>query len=197
MIKAVFFDIDGTLVTRQARALPSTQRALKELQAQGIICGIATGRGPGNLIQQLDELNLDLFVTYNGQYVYTPDKVLFANAFSADLVARLAAFGNEHQRHLLFGGANGMMGSRLMTFGEKTWAKRLQRYLPRGKFLKRLKPLFKKISQSSHQTDYTTLSILAEPIFQCVLICEQSEQAEIEALFPECQAAFRSDHSSY
>ena len=45
MIKAAFFDVDGTLLsytTRQVR--PSAREAIAKLQAKGILCIVATGR---------------------------------------------------------------------------------------------------------------------------------------------------------
>lgn len=45
MIKAVFFDIDGTLVSFETHRVPeSTLNSIKELQAKGIKVFVATGR---------------------------------------------------------------------------------------------------------------------------------------------------------
>ena len=45
-IKAVFFDIDGTLVNDSRMVLKSTEKAIRALKEQGIFVGLATGRGP-------------------------------------------------------------------------------------------------------------------------------------------------------
>lgn len=45
-IKAVFFDIDGTLVNDSRTVLKSTEQAIYSLKQQGILVGLATGRGP-------------------------------------------------------------------------------------------------------------------------------------------------------
>lgn len=45
-IKAVFFDIDGTLVNDSRTVLKSTEQAIHSLKQQGILVGLATGRGP-------------------------------------------------------------------------------------------------------------------------------------------------------
>lgn len=46
MIKAVFFDIDGTLVSFQTHQIPAgTLETLHSLKAQGVYLFIATGRG--------------------------------------------------------------------------------------------------------------------------------------------------------
>ena len=45
MIKAIFFDIDGTLLSHQSQSVPaSTKKALKILKEKGIYTFIATGR---------------------------------------------------------------------------------------------------------------------------------------------------------
>ena len=45
MIKAVFFDIDGTTVSHSLRDVPkSTRLAIHKLKEKGIQCIIATGR---------------------------------------------------------------------------------------------------------------------------------------------------------
>ncbi|ETE04186.1 haloacid dehalogenase [Streptococcus pseudopneumoniae G42] len=45
-VKAVFFDIDGTLVNNRKSVLKSTRDAIKIVKEQGVLVGVATGRGP-------------------------------------------------------------------------------------------------------------------------------------------------------
>ena len=55
MIKAVFFDIDGTLLDHSAHAVPeSTIRAVEALREKGILTFTATGRH----VTQMDTLPL-------------------------------------------------------------------------------------------------------------------------------------------
>ena len=45
MIKAIFFDIDGTLLSHTTYSVPeSTKKALRLLKEKGILTFIATGR---------------------------------------------------------------------------------------------------------------------------------------------------------
>ena len=45
MIKAAFFDIDGTLLSFKTHRIPaSAQQVLDSFHEQGIVCVIATGR---------------------------------------------------------------------------------------------------------------------------------------------------------
>ncbi len=57
MIKAIFFDIDGTLVNNQSKALESTKKAINYARKNGILCGVATGRSPIRIKEIIDELS--------------------------------------------------------------------------------------------------------------------------------------------
>ena len=76
-VKAVFFDIDGTLVNDRKSVLKSTKDAIKIVKEQGVLVGVATGRGPFFVKELMDDLDLDFAVTYNGQYIFNKDRVLF------------------------------------------------------------------------------------------------------------------------
>jgi len=67
-IKAVFFDIDGTLLSFKTGKVPdSTQNALQKLREKGIKVIIATGRSI-NSLHHIDHLKFDGFITFNGSY---------------------------------------------------------------------------------------------------------------------------------
>lgn len=66
MIKAIFFDIDGTLVSFKTHVVPpSTIEALDILRKKGIKVFIATGRHLSS-INNLGDLQFDGYVTLNG-----------------------------------------------------------------------------------------------------------------------------------
>lgn len=70
MIKAAFFDIDGTLLSFQTHDLPaSTVRALSALRENGIKTVISTGRATHELPAVLRE-GFDAYITMNGQVCY-------------------------------------------------------------------------------------------------------------------------------
>lgn len=74
-IKAVFFDIDGTLLNDRKNVQKSTIKAIRNLKDQGILVGLATGRGPSFVQPFLENLGLDFAVTYNGQYIYSRSEI--------------------------------------------------------------------------------------------------------------------------
>lgn len=70
MIKAVFFDIDGTLVSFNTHQVPeSAAEAIRQLRTDGIKVFIATGRHL-SAIDNLGDLEFDGYVTLNGGYCY-------------------------------------------------------------------------------------------------------------------------------
>ncbi len=92
MIKALFFDIDGTLVSFQTHTIPtSAVRAIAAAKAGGLKIFIATGRPEVliNSLAPLQELHLiDGYVTMNGAYCYVGQEVIYKNSIpSADVQA--------------------------------------------------------------------------------------------------------------
>lgn len=129
MIKAAFFDIDGTLVSFKTHRMPaSTRRALAELHRRGIKCAIATGRSDHKLPEEVtkpfdDFPGFDAFVTFTGSLCYddqgvyrdTPlarkdvEKIVElveAGAFEVIMVCRDHDFASRLSPEVLQSGAN-------------------------------------------------------------------------------------------
>ena len=99
-IKAVFFDIDGTLINDSRTVLKSTVVAIKSLQEQGFLGGLATGRGPFFVKPFMDKLDLDFAVTYNGQYIFSKDRVISATPIDKQSLGDLIAYAKEHRKEI-------------------------------------------------------------------------------------------------
>lgn len=96
MIKALFFDIDGTLVSFETHEIPaSTIEALTAAKAQGIHIFIATGR-PRIIINNLSALQerglIDGYITMNGSYCFVEDEVIYKSAIPREDVKALLDF---------------------------------------------------------------------------------------------------------
>lgn len=75
MVKAIFFDIDGTLVSFATHAIPqSTLDAVREVRRKGVKVFIATGR-PLPFIDNLGPLEYDGIMSVNGALCQTLDGV--------------------------------------------------------------------------------------------------------------------------
>ncbi|MGM0123489.1 hypothetical protein IGI37_000861 [Enterococcus sp. AZ194] len=186
MIKAIFFDIDGTLVTSSSKALTSTREAIAAAQKKGILCGVATGRSPVRIKQITDNLALDMFVTYNGQYVYTADEVIYEEAFDPAVLKEIVTFADERHRQIMFGGKDKIDGSTTMIMGQARWVKKVSTFLPKWFPVKTVKILLQKFSPNRRKVRYEQLEILKEPIYQCILFSSESEDEKLRQLFPNC-----------
>jgi Cof subfamily protein (haloacid dehalogenase superfamily) len=78
MVKAIFFDIDGTLVSFDTHKVPeSTKEAIEISRKKGIKVFIATGRHI-SAISNLDGMIFDGYITMNGCYcIEGSDNVIF------------------------------------------------------------------------------------------------------------------------
>lgn len=72
-IKALIFDLDGTLLSTKKAVAPKTLESLISLKEQGMKIIIATGRPPLTGLQKLGKLNLKTpLVCANGACIYDP-----------------------------------------------------------------------------------------------------------------------------
>ncbi len=94
MVKALFFDIDGTLVSfRTHEILASTIEAIRIARTKNIKIFISTGR-PKPIINNLHALEdtglIDGYITMNGAYCFTGDTVISKSPIPAADVCHMA-----------------------------------------------------------------------------------------------------------
>ncbi len=99
MIRAIFFDIDGTLLSFKTHEMSkSTIKALNKLREKGIKLFIATGRHK-SLIGVLDKyFKFDGYVTLNGQYCFNYDKIIYKNSINKNDIEKVV----EHAKNDLY-----------------------------------------------------------------------------------------------
>lgn len=99
MTKALFFDIDGTLVSFNTHDIPdSTVDALERAKARGVRIFIATGR-PVAFINNLGKIKhlIDGYMTTNGGYCFIGDDTVAEYVIDkADVAAVTAACRERH-----------------------------------------------------------------------------------------------------
>ena len=90
-IKALFFDIDGTLVSFKTHKIPqSTVDALEQAKKNGVEVYISTGR-PQLLITNLGQIEhlIDGYITTNGARCFVGDKVVSQHAILPEDVKKI------------------------------------------------------------------------------------------------------------
>lgn len=98
MIKAVFFDIDDTLVSHTYGGIPEgTKEAVAKLKAQGIKVFAATGRNLEEIESlPVEDVAFDGYVTLNGQICLDENKkMIYGNAIDEEDVRTMTALFRE------------------------------------------------------------------------------------------------------
>ena len=82
MIKAVFFDVDGTLVSHtRGEVSASTREVVSRLKAKGIRCVVATGRHMSELRKlPVKDIGFDAYITLNGQLCLGRDHTVISSS---------------------------------------------------------------------------------------------------------------------
>ena len=181
-VKAVFFDIDGTLVNDRKSVLKSTKEAIKIVKNQGVLVGVATGRGPFFVKDLMDDLDLDFAVTYNGQYIFNKERVLFASPIDKRSLRQVIAYAKENRKEIAMGTRQDVIGSRIMSFGLSPLSQVVSRFVP--KFLTRTvsHSFNRMVSKALPQKEDDLLDLINQPIYQVLMLMtpEESNQAASE-----------------
>lgn len=97
MIKALFFDIDGTLVSFKTHKIPqSTVEAITMAKNMGIKVYISTGR-PRQLIDNINEIShlVDGYITVNGAYCFEKEEIISFHPIPEANVRKILSLANE------------------------------------------------------------------------------------------------------
>ncbi|WP_270380318.1 HAD family hydrolase [Mitsuokella multacida] len=98
--KAVFFDIDGTLINimkGQTQIAPAVKGAIRALRAAGHCTFIASGRPYAYLDPELVQQDLfDGYVLMNGAVVLLGDKTIYKQMLPQKTVEQIAALSEQH-----------------------------------------------------------------------------------------------------
>ena len=102
MSKILFFDVDGTLYNSQKQLPDSTKKAIYAARENDHEIAIATGRAPFMIEELLRDLEIDTYVSFNGQYVVHKGEVIFADSVEKNELAEIIAFGMQRGEPVVF-----------------------------------------------------------------------------------------------
>ncbi|MBM7645689.1 Cof subfamily protein (haloacid dehalogenase superfamily) [Scopulibacillus daqui] len=160
--KIVFFDIDGTLVDDEKKIPESAVQAVKTLQENGVITAIATGRAPFMFKHIREQLNIQTFVSFNGQYVVHNNEPVFKNPLSKESLFKLEQQAEKNGHPMAFLGSETMAANNSHSFIEKSFND-----------LKIIPPLEDRMFHHN------------EEIYQALLFCKQSDKMDYLDMFSD------------
>lgn len=98
MIKAVFFDIDGTLVSFQQKISEATRKSLDALRKNNVKLFIATGRSPALFghIKSILDFPFDGYALFNGQYCIVDGQTIHELWLSTSSLEAVYPYIKEH-----------------------------------------------------------------------------------------------------
>lgn len=168
MIKSIFFDIDGTLVSFKTHEIPkSTFDALYQLKEKGIRLFIATGRGKDGL-GVLNDFPFDGYITLNGQYCFDGDgHVVFENFIKKESMQILLDYEKAHPFPL-----------GITLEGRKIFTMRDERV--------------DAIHAITHNDDHPvgdTSNVLNEKVYQCMAFIDEAQEEALLKQLPDCISA--------
>lgn len=167
MIKAIFFDIDGTLVSFNTHRIPqSTIDTLKKLKKNGIKLFIATGRGKDGL-DVLEDIDFDGYITLNGQYCYNSQGIIYENNIVKEDLITLLDYLDNHPAPCGF-------------------------TLEHSKVFNHRDERVDYIHSITHNDDHPAgdcSNVINEKIYQCMCFITLEEEIELMKLLPNCTSA--------
>lgn len=182
-IKAVFFDIDGTLLTDSRTVSKSTISAINHLKNKGVLVGVATGRDPRFVLQYMASLGLDVAVAYNGQYIFSREEVIYSRSIDVNTVNQIIHFAQKYHKDLSFGTAKGVVGSGIMSMGTSNFSYRLTRLIP-DSWAGIINFVFNRVIRWVHPQEQADLILYnSQPIYQMMLLVTEKETKQLEEKF--------------
>ena len=172
-VKAVFFDIDGTLVSLNSHRMPeSTHRALARLREKGIKVLISSGRHR-TIMENLDGETFDGYVTVNGSLCYYQDKVVHKCSIPENDLRNWVEFLKTHNTNCFVVTEESIF---LNHSSESA-----------SKFLKLLNFESPEVRKFAH--------IAPKPVYQIIGLIEKGRDSEAVAALPNC--SFNRWHPSF
>ena len=165
MKKIIFLDIDGTLLNTEKEISEKTREGVFALKEKGYEVAIATGRGPFMFREIREELEIDSYVSFNGQLVVFRDETIYANPFSKQQLEALITASKEKNHPLVF-----MNDERMMA--NVCYDTKVKEAIGSLKF---------------PHPEYDPEFYRKASIYQILLFCEEGEEQYIHEQFPDMQ----------
>ncbi|OIJ22080.1 phosphatase [Anaerobacillus alkalidiazotrophicus] len=157
----IFFDIDGTLLDHEKQLPASTKYAVKELKEKGYEVIIATGRAPYLFKELREELDINSYVSLNGQYVVVNNEVIFKNPLEKNALKSFSEFALKNNHPVVYQSHEGMKTTTDLHPGLEECVQSLQCYYPE------IDPMY----------------LEGRDIYQSWILCNEEEESSYKGMF--------------
>ncbi|WP_337969696.1 HAD family hydrolase [Virgibacillus salexigens] len=99
--KILFLDIDGTILKPDHTYTSSTKEAIKQVQQQGLLVFLCTGRPLHEVNDLAHELGVDAYIGYNGSYAVYQDTPLVNEPMKRNTLEEFLSIASKHQHELV------------------------------------------------------------------------------------------------
>ncbi|MFC2947332.1 HAD family hydrolase [Virgibacillus sediminis] len=99
--KALFLDIDGTILKPDHTYTESTKNAISQLKENGIEVFIATGRPLHEIMDLAEELNVDSLIGYNGAFAVYQEETIVDEPIDSSIVKDFLDIAKENGHELV------------------------------------------------------------------------------------------------
>lgn len=99
--RALFLDIDGTILTYNHTYTELTKKAIQEAQSNGVEVFFASGRPLHELNSLRKELGIHSAICYNGAYAIYKDDVIVNEPMDPEIVQRILSFVKQYHNELV------------------------------------------------------------------------------------------------
>ncbi|GAA0417076.1 Cof-type HAD-IIB family hydrolase [Virgibacillus salarius] len=99
--KILFLDIDGTILKPDHTYSPSTKEAIVQVQQQGILVFLCTGRPLHEVNDLAHDLGIDAYIGYNGAYAAYQDKPLVNEPMKQHTLESFLLLASKHHHELV------------------------------------------------------------------------------------------------
>nr|WP_300145276.1 HAD family hydrolase [Propionicimonas sp.] len=110
--RAVFLDVDGTLLDHHGRVPDSARRAIRAARANGHLVFLCTGRSPGELSPRIVDVGFDGMVAASGAIVLRGDELIGQTCLSEEQVHTVRTFFPPRGAGYIFQSIDGIHATR-------------------------------------------------------------------------------------
>ncbi|KGX88790.1 Cof-type HAD-IIB family hydrolase [Pontibacillus litoralis] len=103
-----FLDIDGTILDHDKNIPSATKEAIEQLKQNNVYVAIATGRAPFMFEDIREELDIQSYISFNGQYVVFEGEVVYQNPITTNFISELYQKAEKAGHPMVFLNESGM-----------------------------------------------------------------------------------------